>query len=340
MKPEHRNVFACAVGDNAIHYLGHVKMMSAVQPFISGAISKTVNMPEDVSVEDVEQLHIDAWKMGLKAIAIYRDNCKVAQPLSSKEKKVEKKEVPVAAVVQTPATVAETVSDKIVVKGALRRKLPKRRNSKTYKFRIADLKGFFTISEYEDGTPGELFISVSKQGSTLSGLMDSFAISVSHGLQYGVPLKSYVRTLMSSSFAPAGITDDSDIRTASSITDYIFRRLALDYLSFDDRLELGLASFEDMELVADEQQTTLLTDDKSVDGHLVDATAVVAERPSEARVEAPVPSISASAAQQQVSHGQPASDPAAPMCYNCGNQTQKAGSCYVCSSCGSTTGCS
>ncbi|HET7641451.1 MAG TPA: hypothetical protein VFK47_22265, partial [Ktedonobacteraceae bacterium] len=146
LKPEHRDVFACAVGDNAIHYLGHVKMMSAVQPFISGAISKTVNMPEDVSVEDVEQLHIDAWKMGLKAIAIYRDNCKVAQPLSSKEKKAEKKETPAAAVVQTPAAAVEAVSDKIVVKGAFRRQLPKRRNSKTYKFRIADLKGFFTVS--------------------------------------------------------------------------------------------------------------------------------------------------------------------------------------------------
>ncbi|HET7641421.1 MAG TPA: hypothetical protein VFK47_22115, partial [Ktedonobacteraceae bacterium] len=183
---------------------------------------------------------------------------------------------------------------------------------------------------------------VSKQGSTLSGLMDSFAISVSHGLQYGVPLKSYVRTLMSSSFAPAGITDDNDIRTASSITDYIFRRLALDYLSFDDRLELGLASFEDMELAADEQQTTLLTDDKSVDGHLVDASALLAaEKPAQARVEASTPAVSLAVAQSQPgSHGQPASDPAAPMCYNCGNQTQKAGSCYVCSSCGSTTGCS
>jgi ribonucleoside-diphosphate reductase alpha chain len=340
IKPEHVDVFACAVGENAIHYLGHVKMMAAVQPFISGAISKTVNMPEEATVEEVEQLHMDAWKMGIKAIAIYRDNCKVAQPLSGKKRAEQVKDVPAAAApVAVAATapapvVTETITDnKIVVKGAVRRKLPRRRNAKTYKFNIADLKGFFTVSEYEDGTPGELFVNVSKQGSTLSGLMDSFAISVSHGLQYGVPLKSYVKTLMSSSFAPAGITDDADIRTASSITDYIFRRLALDYLSFDDRLELGLASLDDMPL---EEQTSLLTDDQSLTGKLVDesekfvapvapATAPAAAVTSEASAARPAPKTA---------------DSAAPLCYNCGNQTQRAGSCYVCSSCGSTTGCS
>lgn len=336
LKTEHKDIFACAVGDNAIHYLGHVKMMAAVQPFISGAISKTVNMPEEATVEDVEQLHIDAWKMGIKAIAIYRDNCKVAQPLSGK-KKAEKKEEPIVEAPVAAATVAptpqlvENPADKIVVKGAVRRLLPRRRNGKTYKFRIADLAGFFTVSEYEDGTPGELFIRVSKQGSTLSGLMDSFAISVSHGLQYGVPLKSYVRTLMSSSFAPAGITDDEDIRTATSITDYIFRRLALDYLSFDDRLELGLASFDEM---PDEQQTMFLTDDQSLVGQQVQEQHP--EPAAEAIFFAGVagPTVEAPKAKA------PATDSAAPMCYNCGNQTRRAGSCYVCESCGSTTGCS
>ncbi len=322
IKKEHYATFACAVGDNSIHYLGHVKMMSAVQPFLSGAISKTVNMPEQATVEEVEQLHIDAWKMGLKAIAIYRDNCKVAQPLSGKKKDVEPakpEEVSAAAVeVKVP-----TLEDKILVKGAVRRLLPRRRNSKTYKFRLADLKGFFTVGEYEDGAPGELFVSVSKQGSTLSGLMDSFAVSVSHGLQYGVPLKSFVRTMMSTSYAPSGITDDPDIRTASSITDYIFRRLALDYLSFDDRLELGLADFEDIS----EDQTSLLTDDQSVAGQLVTASEqlVVTEAVEESQV---TPKKGGKQADL------------APLCYNCGNQTQRAGSCYVCSSCGSTTGCS
>ena len=324
LKQEHEAVFACSMGDNAIHYLGHVKMMSAVQPFISGAISKTVNMPEQATVEDVEQLHIDAWRMGLKAVAIYRDNCKVAQPLSMAKKEGEEKS-PTAEVAAVKPALAEPI-DKIIVKGAVRRPLPKRRRSMTYKFHLADLKGYFTVGEYEDGTPGELFISVSKQGSTLSGLMDSFAIAVSHGLQYGVPLKSYVRTLMSTSFAPAGITDDEDIRTASSITDYICRRLALDYLSFDDRLELGLASLDDMP----EAQTTLLIDDQSVDGRLVEAS----EQPlAEAQsAEAPVAD-----SQQKVAG---ADSSTAPLCYNCGNQTQRSGSCYVCTSCGSTTGCS
>lgn len=331
LKKGHYDVFACAVGDNAIHYLGHVKMMSAVQPFLSGAISKTVNMPEEATVEEVEQLHIDAWEMGLKAVAIYRDNCKVAQPLSGKKKDKQEEAAPSAAASATVATTAEAVNDRIVIKGAVRRELPRRRNGRTYEFRLADLKGFFTVSEYEDGTLGELFINVSKQGSTLSGLMDSFAISVSHGLQYGVPLKSYVKTLRSSSFAPSGITDDPDIRTASSITDYIFRRLALDYLSFDDRLELGLASLDDMDL--EEKQTMLLTDDQSTEGQLTKVPHVIEEPKVQA---APVVStVVAATAEKQASQ-----DSTAPLCYNCGNQTQRAGSCYVCSSCGSTTGCS
>jgi len=337
LKPEHADVFACAVGDNSIHYLGHVKMMSAVQPFISGAISKTVNMPEDVTVEDVEQLHIDAWKMGIKAIAIYRDNCKVAQPLSTTDKNAEKKDEPATAAVPTPAAVVESLNDRIVVKGAVRRLLPRKRRSMTYKFRIADLKGFVTVGEYEDGTPGELFVSVSKQGSTLRGLMDALAISVSHGLQYGVPLKSYVKAMMSTSYAPSGITDDPDVRTASSMTDYIARRLALDYLSFDDRLELGLASLDDMP----DDQTSLLTDDQSVDGQLVEISehSVLAD----AQLEEPAAPAVATAAATATAPAKvtPKQDStAAPLCYNCGNQTQRAGSCYVCTSCGSTTGCS
>lgn len=307
LKDEHRPVFACSMGDNSIHYLGHVKMMAAVQPFLSGAISKTVNMPEEATVEDIEQLHMDAWEMGLKAVAVYRDNCKVGQPLSMAKKEGDKPET---------APVADALDDKIVLKGAVRRALPKRRKSSTYKFHIADLSGFFTVSEYEDGTPGELFINVSKQGSTLSGLMDSFAISVSHGLQYGVPLKSYVKTLRGTSFAPAGLTDDADIRTASSITDYIVRRLALDYLSFDDRLELGLADLDDM---PDVQTSLLAATERNTDDHVT-----ADQEPAAAKA----PAVKQS------------KDDTAPLCYNCGNQTQRAGSCYVCTACGSTTGCS
>jgi len=323
LKKEHENVFACSMGDNAIHYLGHVKMMAAVQPFLSGAISKTVNMPEDVTVEDIEQLHIDSWKMGLKAVAIYRDNCKVAQPLSMAKKAGSDKAEPAAAAPQS--------AEKFVVKGAVRRKLPRVRNSKTYKFHIADLEGYFTVGEYEDGTPGEIFINVSKQGSTLSGLMDSFAISVSLGLQNGVPLKSYVSLLRGASFAPAGITNDPDVRTASSITDYIIRRIALDYLSFDDRLEVGLASFDDMPAA----QTTLI-EAAATPTPVAEAPA---PEPTPAPAEEPV-AVSEAPAMPTEEAKALVGDATAPLCYNCGNQTQRAGSCYVCSSCGSTTGCS
>ena len=328
LKKEHEPVFACSMGDNAIHYLGHVKMMAAVQPFLSGAISKTVNMPEEVSVEDIEQLHIDSWKMGLKAVAIYRDNCKVAQPLSMAKKEGSEE--------KTPAAVAAAIEDRILVRTPQRRKLPRVRASRTYRFTLSDLEGFFTVGEYEDGSPGELFVNVSKQGSTLSGVMDSFAISVSHGLQYGVPLKSYVKGFRGTTFAPSGITDDPDIRTASSITDYIFRRLAMDYLSFDDRLELGLADLDDMPT----DQTSLL--DEPVNNV---ASAAVASIPS---VQAPAPEpnpvqdvqVAEAPAQPTAKAKASVQDASAPLCYNCGNQTQRAGSCYVCSSCGSTTGCS
>ncbi|QQS65084.1 vitamin B12-dependent ribonucleotide reductase [Candidatus Saccharibacteria bacterium] len=315
LKPEHTNVFSCSMGDNPIHYLGHVKMMSAVQPFISGAISKTVNMPESATVEDIEQLHMDSWKLGLKAVAIYRDNCKVGQPLSMMKKDGDKENnSPVAAATQEPATTVKP-----------RRLLPKVRKSRTYRFEIADLEGYFTVGEYEDGTPGELFVNVSKQGSTLSGLMDSFAVSVSQGLQYGVPLKRYVKSFRGTSFAPSGITDDPELRTASSITDYMFRRIAKDYMSFDDQLELGLASFDDMPA----EQTALPVEE------LADQAKPAPEIPV---VEQVVDAHVTLQGHETIKKASKSDN--APMCFNCGNQTQKAGSCYVCTSCGSTTGCS
>ena len=322
LKKEHVDVFACSMGDNSIHYLGHVKMMAAVQPFLSGAISKTVNMPEEATVEEIEQLHIDSWKMGLKAVAIYRDNCKVAQPLSMAKK----------AGVQEAEDAAKVadLNDMIIVKGAVRKSMPKIRTSKTFSFTVADSKGYATVGEYEDGTAGEIFIHFAKHGSTLRGIMDAFAISVSHGLQYGVPLKTYVNAFTNTSFAPSGITDDPEIRTASSLIDYIFRRLALSYLSFDDRLELGLASIDFMTT----QQT-------SMTGLEVEENAVDERKPADGAsgqkiVVEPVfvPEVS------KESHSSNVSNDDSPMCYNCGNQTQKAGSCYVCTACGSTTGCS
>ncbi|HSW80776.1 MAG TPA: hypothetical protein VLG40_00105, partial [Candidatus Saccharimonas sp.] len=229
---------------------------------------------------------------------------KAWQPLSATKEKKEK--------------ASEATSPQVVVKaGAVKRELQRSRTARTFEFHVADLKGFVTVGEYEDGTPGELFVRVAKQGSTLSGLMDSFAISVSHGLQYGVPLKSYVKTLSNMSFAPQGMTDDPNIKTASSLVDYIFRRLAQDYLSFDDRLELGLASFEDFEQA--ENQTSLLPE-ATQEAPKVMAQSVPTPKPI---AKAPVSSIAS-----------------APMCTVCGNITQKAGTCYVCTSCGSTTGCS
>lgn len=320
LKKEHEAVFACSMGDNAIHYLGHVKMMAAVQPFLSGAISKTVNMPEDASVEDVEQLHIDAWKMGLKAVAIYRDNCKVAQPLSMAKK---------AGTQEDAKNEADEINDKIIIKGTVRRPLPKVRNSKTFSFTVAGSHGYLTVGEYDDGTPGEVFMRLAKQGSTLAGFMDALAISLSHGLQYGVPLKEYVKSFNSMAFAPSGITDDAEIRTASSIIDFIARRLALTYLSFDDRLELGLASIDDMP----EEQTSLLEEVPATEPvqEITVAAAEVRLQPT-ASIQEPVSKRPEPTTSKK--------DDTAPLCYNCGNQTQRSGTCYVCTSCGSTTGCS
>ena len=343
LKKDHEPVFACSMGDNAIHYLGHVKMMSAVQPFISGAISKTVNMPEDVSVEDVEQLHMDAWKMGLKAVAIYRDNCKVAQPLSMAKK--EGNEELVKVITTAPAVLAQAITESLIPHAAARRELPRMRNAKNFKFTVAGTRGYVIVGEYDDGTPGELFISSSKMGSTLRGVMDAFGIAVSYGLQYGVPLKNYVRVFANTSFAPAGITDDPEIRTASSLIDYIFRRLGKTYLSFDERLEVGLASIDEQP----EGQTSLLADVVPQSAALEQALKEVVD--AEAVINEAITTVAASTAdlanleqkakpQHLTVENTARPDDDAPLCYNCGNQTQKAGSCYVCTACGSTTGCS
>jgi ribonucleoside-diphosphate reductase alpha chain len=346
---EHLPVFACSMGDNTIHYSGHVRMMGAVQPFISGAISKTVNMPEDVTVEDIEQLHIDAWKLGIKSVAIYRDNCKVAQPLSTTKRggvavqggdtappgsDAEAKDRALTeriAELERALSVAQTTKADTVVVGAVRERLPRRRRSNTFAFRVADCEGYVTVGEYEDGRPGEVFIKVSKQGSTLAGIMDAFSISISLGLQHGVPLATYVRKYSSMKFEPAGITDDPELRIAASLVDYIFRRLALDYLSYDERLELGVLSTSERiqpTLPGVEESATPsvgLVDDTTVGE---DESALVAVTP-QARV-ADVAATLDRAEQQRD----------APFCYSCGNVMQRAGSCYVCPSCGSTSGCS
>ena len=347
LQADHLPVFACSMGDNTIHYLGHVKMMAAAQPFISGAISKTVNIPEDVTVEEVEQMHVDAWRMGLKAVAIYRDNCKVAQPLATTKRGEaaaplvgEDSAVSVAADAVVHAREAALLERIAELEGALqashvvapatttRTRLPRKRRSNTFAFRVADCEGYVTVGEYEDGRPGEVFMKVSKQGSTLSGVMDAFSISVSLGLQHGVPLSTFVRKYTNMRFEPAGITDDPELRLASSLVDYIFRRLALDYLSFDERLELGVLS------TGERTQPTLPGLEDVDDGPAARADrerfgaggdAVVARQPGDPEGYGRVPQMESRDA---------------PFCYACGNVMQRAGSCYACPSCGATSGCS
>lgn len=326
LKETDYDVFSCAVGDRAIHYMGHVKMMSAVQPFLSGAISKTINMPESATVEDVEQMHMDSWRLGLKAVAVYRDGSKVGQPLSDKKTK-DKND-------------AETRVIEKVLHVNERRELPRIRNSKTIQFRVSDLKGFVTVGEYEDGMPGEIFITAAKMGSTLAGLMDVFARSVSYGLQYGVPLKAYVKGMSNTNFAPFGSTDDPEVRTATSIVDYIFRRLAIQYLSIDDRLELGLASLDELEAELEQQQTSLL-ETANIGGEGNKADVSIDDMPVNDVVpenldknESVETTFRTARAEIKVA------DATAPLCSNCGNVTQRSGSCYVCTTCGSTTGCS
>jgi ribonucleoside-diphosphate reductase alpha chain len=348
--PEHLPVFACSMGDNTIHYSGHLRMMGAVQPFISGAISKTINTPEDVTVEDVEQLHIDAWKLGIKAVAIYRDNCKVAQPLSTTKKaeevaeggddappgsEAEARDRAVAArIVELEEALAHEQARKneSVVVGAVRERLPRRRRSKTFAFRVADCEGYVTVGEYEDGRPGEVFIKVSKQGSTLAGIMDAFSISISLGLQHGVPLATYVRKYSSMKFEPAGITDDAELRIATSLVDYIFRRVALDYLTYEERLELGVLS------TSERIQPTLPGVEESATPSvgLVDDGPAAPGSGTRATLSA-TPPTSAGDASATLARAEQRD---APFCYSCGNVMQRAGSCYVCTSCGTTSGCS
>ena len=342
---EHVPVFACSMGDNTIHYEGHVRMMGATQPFLSGAISKTVNMPEEATIEDIAALHLLSWQLGLKAVAVYRDNCKVGQPLST-AKKEGADESPAA---ETAATqVVERIVERVINK-PVRQKLPRSRRSRTFEFRVADCKGFATIGEYEDGRPGEIFLTVSKQGSTLSGIMDAFAKSISYGLQYGVPLRAFVEAFVNSRFEPAGMTDDPDIRFASSIMDYLFRRLGLEYLSYDERAELGIFSIDERlqptlpgveeSVIATSNGHDLATDPKSVPsaGELADQLSLgIAPTAPNNDVTNPAGIVRPAeiAAKPAVRHSD------APMCMQCGVQMVRAGSCHACPSCGSTSGCS
>lgn len=320
LKLEHYEVFDCAMGERAIAPMGHVRMMAATQPFLSGAISKTVNLPESATIDDIEQVYLEGWKLGLKALAVYRDNCKVGQPLSAGGKKEEAK--------AKAEPVAEPEVKVIEVNRPTRRRMPNQRPSTTTRFTVGGAKGYMTASSYPDDGLGEVFLKMSKQGSTLAGVMDAFSVAISIGLQYGVPLETYMSKFVNMRFEPAGMTDDPDIRMATSVMDYIFRRLALDHLPYDERAALGIFS-------AAERAAQQRGEDPAALQETVDREALAQSAPIEAKVEAP-----AQPRQELTleSHQRFTAD--APLCMTCGTKMRPAGSCYVCEGCGSTSGCS
>ena len=339
LRPEHYEVFDCAMGERAISPMGHVRMMAAVQPHLSGAISKTVNMPESATVEEIERIYFEGWKLGLKALAIYRDNCKVGQPLSDARKKPAG--AGAAAGAQAPA------AHDAVVHRPVRRRLPRQRPATVTRFSVAGAEGYMTASSYPDDGVGEVFLKLGKQGSTLAGVMDAFSMAISVGLQYGIPLDSYVAKFTNMRFEPAGLTDDPDIRIASSVMDYIFRRLALDHLPYEDRAELGILS-------AAERAAEVAGHDPAGLSEEVDpvelAQSAAVEQPHHAErsvVQAPVQPQPAAApfpvaphSSTELIEAQLGRTADAPLCLTCGTKMRPAGSCYVCEGCGSTSGCS
>jgi ribonucleoside-diphosphate reductase alpha chain len=320
LRKEHYEVFDCAMGERSIAPMGHVRMMAAVQPFISGAISKTVNMPENATVEDVEEIYFQGWKLGLKALAIYRDNCKVGQPLSAGK-----------------GAKAEAEPEKVIEYRPVRKRLPKKRPSQTVSFTVGGAEGYLHAGSYPDDGLGEIFVKLGKQGSTLAGVMDAFSMSISVGLQYGIPLEFYVSKFQNLRFEPAGMTDDPDVRIATSVLDYLFRRLALDYLPYEKRAQLGI-------FTADERSAQLNNDygpssdvDIETMRSTVDASPVVEALPA---VEAAKPDLKEAHSSTELLelHLGKAAD--APLCMTCGTKMRPAGSCYLCEGCGSTSGCS
>ncbi|MGL5406227.1 MAG: vitamin B12-dependent ribonucleotide reductase [Propionibacteriaceae bacterium] len=338
LKQEHYEVFDTAMGERAIQPMGHVHMMAAVQPFLSGAISKTVNLPETATIDEIAEVHLQGWKMGLKALAVYRDNCKVGQPLSDGKKAPE---------VKTEEAVK--VETRIEYRPR-RQRLPKQRKGYTASFSVGGAEGYLTTGEYEDGRLGEVFIKLGKQGSTLAGVMDAFSIATSIALQYGVPLETWVQKFTNLKFEPAGMTDDPDFRMAQSIMDYVFRRLALDYLTFDERAELGIYTAgersryvetgsylteEDEAQMPDYEQLKSDAGDKvRVHEDGVNQPALLDIRPT-VGIKATKAQTTAELLEQLSGHAVDA-----PLCMTCGTKMRPAGSCYVCEGCGSTSGCS
>ena len=360
LKPEHYEVFDTAMGERAISAMGHVRMMAATQPFLSGAISKTVNLPETATVEEIQDVYVQGWKLGLKALAVYRDNCKVGQPLSDGGSTAKDNAAATAATAAGGS--APTVVEKVVYRPT-RERLPKRRHSQTTSFAVGGAEGYLTAGTYEDGRLGEVFLKFGKQGSTLAGVMDAFSIVTSVALQYGVPLETFVEKFTNMRFEPAGMTDDPDVRMAQSLMDYVFRRLALDHLDFDTRSFMGIhtadervrqletgsyapSTDESDEDLEDEIESLsqgigasakkASTSAASVEGHALDADEVKSGAGAASAREISS-EIHSSQDLLEKFQGKSAD---APMCMTCGTKMRPAGSCYVCEGCGSTSGCS
>ncbi|MEV0697633.1 vitamin B12-dependent ribonucleotide reductase [Saccharopolyspora sp. NPDC050389] len=316
LRQEHYEVFDCAMGERSIAPMGHVRMMAAVQPFISGAISKTVNMPESATVEEVEQLYFEGWKLGLKALAIYRDNCKVGQPLSAG--KGDKGE-------------SEKAVEKQIEYRPVRKRLPKKRPSQTVSFTVGGAEGYLHAGSYPDDGLGEIFVKLGKQGSTLAGVMDAFSMSISVGLQYGIPLEFYVSKFQNLRFEPAGMTDDPDIRMASSVLDYLFRRLALDYLPYEKRAQLGVFTVDEREAQVNGTDVVPAGQDADVELDTMRSTVDYSKKADEEQ------RAGSSTELLELRLGKAAD---APLCMTCGTKMRPSGSCYLCEGCGSTSGCS
>ena len=319
LKSEHYSVFDCAMGVRSISAMGHVHMMAACQPFLSGAISKTVNLPSDATVAEIEEVYYQGWKLGLKALAVYRDNCKVGQPLSdSKGKKDE----------ATSTEVAHT---------AVRKRLPKTRPAQTTSFAVGGAEGYMTSGAYADGALAEVFLKLGKQGSTLAGVMDAFSIAVSIGLQYGVPLETFVEKFANQRFEPAGMTDDADIRMAQSVMDYIFRRLALDYLPFESRSALGIYSAAERARALESGEYT--ADEKPV-AQVAAPVKKSESKKQEVKIEKAPVDNSTVGSSMELFEKMAGVKSDAPLCMTCGVKMRMAGSCFVCEGCGNTSGCS
>ncbi|MEV6414329.1 vitamin B12-dependent ribonucleotide reductase [Kribbella sp. NPDC051718] len=339
LKTEHYSIFDTAMGERAIKPMGHVRMMAAAQPFLSGAISKTVNLPETATVEEIADVYFQGWKLGLKALAVYRDNCKVGQPLSDSK----------SAKATADAAAAEPVVEKIVEYRPIRKRLPKSRPSRTTSFSVGGAEGYMTAGSYPDDGLGEVFLKMGKQGSTLAGVMDAFSIAISIALQHGVPLETYVQKFTNLKFEPAGLTDDPDVRMAQSIMDYIFRRLALDHLSFDDRSALGIYSAEERSRQLDTGSYEPTPVEVSEPESLKSVEPLAEVEASTEKVELHDASIDAAAAKPASSEVRTTAEMFelitgtsvdAPLCFTCGTKMRPSGSCYVCEGCGSTSGCS